>query len=169
MFLFKRPIKTYVNVDTITGRAMDNAKLSIVMTLVMIKVRKPRAIEVMAAADPHLAKTGSSPNNMGTATGPTRAPNHEMINPSTPPKCSYCDAIIMVINVKEKVVVRAIRKEMPAFFNFGESIGRIFRVITADIVLISDEVIDIVLANSDARTRPISPTGKSSRVSNPYD
>lgn len=148
---------------------MDNAKLSIVIIRVKAKVKNPKAIEVMAAADPHLEKKGRSPSNMGMATGPTSAPNHETISPRTPPKCSCCDARIIVNNVKVKVVILAMRNETPDFFNFDDNIGRISRVITADMVLISEEVIDIVFANSDARTRPTSPTGNSSSVSNPYD
>ena len=69
--------------------------------------------------------------------------------------------------VKIKVVILATTKEILPWLNFVERVGKISLVITAEIVLMSEEVIDMVLANKEAMTKPTKPEGKSRRVSSP--
>ena len=67
--------------------------------------------------------------------------------------------MVSVVNIK--VVILAVNKEVPLFLNLLDNTGSISRVITAEMVFTSDEVMDMVLANKEAMTRPISPLGKS--------
>src|SRR4051812_35976173 len=53
--------------------------------------------------------------------------------------------------------------------NRRAAMGRISRVITDEIVLVSDVVMAIVAANIEASTSPTSPTGKNFCVSKTYD
>jgi hypothetical protein len=76
---------------------------------------------------------------------------------------------MMVIRVNMKVVSLAVSREILSKLNFLEIFGRISLVITAEMVLMSEEVMDMVFANKDAITNPTNPDGKSKRVSCPYD
>src|SRR5690606_8801996 len=77
--------------------------------------------------------------------------------------------IIIVRHVKTKVVTIPVSNEVPSFLNFFDTTGRISLVITADMVFTSDDVIDMVLANSEAMTNPTNPTGINSVINKPYD
>src|SRR5699024_2637318 len=55
------------------------------------------------------------------------------------------------------------------FLNFSDKFGKISLVITADIVLASEEVIDIVAANNPDKTKPTNPAGSNSIANNPYE
>src|SRR5699024_4968663 len=55
------------------------------------------------------------------------------------------------------------------FLNFSDKLGKISLVITADIVLASEEVIDIVAANNPDKTKPINPAGSNSIANKPYE
>ena len=158
---------TYTTADTLKGKLTCKAKLLISMFLVKINVNNPANMEPIAAIGPHDRNTGINPKSMGMAIGPTNAPNQEMIKPSIPPKYSYWSAIRIVKLVKMKVVILATTKEDFPWLNFSESVGKISLVITAEMVLMSEEVMDMVLANKEAMTNPTKPEGKSNKVNSP--
>ena len=82
-------MNVYTKVETIRGRLTCKAKLLISIFLVIMKVRRPAKIELMAATGPQDLKAGITPKSIGTAIGPTKAPNQVMIKPRIPPKYSY--------------------------------------------------------------------------------
>lgn len=153
------------------GTPTSSAKLKSGTIFVTAKASNPKTIDKIAALLPLLLNVLSNPRIIGTAIGPRSAANQETIKPNTPPNLSEFMAIIIVSRVKVKVVIRASFKDLPElrFFNLGKVTGRISRVITADTVFESEEVIDRVLANIDAKTNPINPLGRNFIAIIPYD
>ena len=100
------------------------------------KATNPAKIDAIAARASAWRNTGSSPNNIGTDTGPISAANHEMISPSTPPNRSASTPTTNVSNVNSSVDVRATRSERhwSMLRNRRVITGKISRVITDEMV-----------------------------------
>src|SRR5690606_23973392 len=87
------PTTIYTIVETITGSPISSPSGSSTF-FVTIKVNRPAAMEDIAALGPQDLNAGNTPKSSGTAIGPTKAPNQDMISPKTPPNRSYWKAMI---------------------------------------------------------------------------
>ena len=128
------------------------------------KVVSPPKMESKAAVLSLCLNLGNNPRIIGTEMGPSKAENHVIMSPITPPKELEFHAIIMVIRINIKVVTRAtasIRDWENPLILFIKT-GMISLVMTADIVLASEETIDNVLENNEASRRPVIPAGRNS-------
>ena len=165
------PVPTYNTSEVSMGVATSPARLKSGSNFVTTKASNPPIIDTMAAVLPLRLNKGSNPRIIGMAIGPNNEANHETINPKTPPKCRKFIATMMVNRVNEKVVIRAMMSACLGvnFRTRGIATGKISRVITADTVLESEEVIDNVLANIEASTNPSKPAGKNLIAIMPYD
>src|SRR5580704_1477641 len=104
---------------------------------------------------------------MGMDMGPIRAKNQEMVRPRTPPKCSASSARTTVRIRKNSVETRATINSRRGFIlrKRGERNGSMSLVMTAEMVFVSEEHIDIVLAKHAASTRPTKPEGRNRKTS----
>src|SRR5690625_4321784 len=108
---FNNPIVMKTIPDTMTGDPISKESGTVTAYFVITNMAKPEIIDVIAALELACLNAGNRPNNIGMDIGPIRAPNQEMIRPSTPPNRSACIPIIKVANVNEKVVTLAIFKD----------------------------------------------------------
>src|SRR5690606_35132505 len=108
---------------------------------------------------------------IGMEIGPNNAANQVINKPITPPNRSELNAITIVIKIKLKVVVRAISNilcELKCLIRLFTT-GRISLVITEEIVLASEAVMDKVFENNEAISKPNSPGGRNSIAIREYD
>ncbi|OPZ53206.1 MAG: hypothetical protein BWY89_01780 [Bacteroidetes bacterium ADurb.BinA012] len=78
------------------------------------------------------------------------------------------------------MIVRAVNRNVDALarismirglevFSFGKIFGKMSRVMTADMVFASEDVIERVLVKREARTRPSNPVGRNLSAIRAYD
>ena len=168
---FNKEYPIYITNELNIGPDISIDKGTSSTTFNIAKAARPPKIESMAATLLLRLNTGSNPNIIGIAIGPNKAANQVTIKPITPPNRSELNAIIIVNKIKLNVVILAILSiafELNTFTFFTRT-GKISLVITDDIVLASDAVIDKVFENNDATNKPKSPGGKNFIAINEYD
>src|SRR5680860_167776 len=113
------------------------------------KVVNPPKMESKAAVLSLCLNRGNSPKIIGTEIGPNKAENQVRIKPITPPKELEFQAMMIVIRININVVTRAVIRllDWEKLFIFFRNTGMISRVITAEMVLASEETIESVLEN----------------------
>ena len=77
--------------------------------------------------------------------------------------------MVRKVNRKVDTLARMSMVRVFAVFSFGKIFGRMSRVMTAEMVLASDEVMERVFVKREARTRPSNPVGRNLSAISAYD
>ena len=138
---------------------------------VTAKTRRPTVHDSRAASGPERLNVGSMPRSIGIATGPTSAPNHVMMRPSTPPNESDVSAMAIDRTMNSTVETRPAMSSVRAAScpRPRRRAGMMSRTTTEEMALASDDVMAMVCENMPARTRPMRPAGSRVVASSAYD